>query len=272
MRPILFATIFLFAFSFKASSQLFEKPIFYGMYIQWGYNRDCYSKSDIHFKNGSQYDFTVHNAVADDKPNFEGIYEAPTQITIPQYNYRIGFYLNKAHTHAIELNFDHAKYVMRDDQNLYISGSINGEVMNKDTIITHQFLHFEHTDGANFCQLNYVGQTTLLKSKKTKKKIITTVYKLGGGVVVPRTDFTYMGHELNNKFHVAGYIISMEAGARVYPLNRLFLEFTGKTGFANYLNALTLEGGSARHHFYYGEVIATIGYEINFKKHKKLAH
>lgn len=269
MRRAIFVSTFLLSFFTQAHAQLFKNLSFQGVYLQWGYNRDWYSASDIHFSNGGVYDFTVHQAAAEDKPDFDGLINAPLQITIPQYNYRIGIYLNSKHTHAIEINFDHAKYVMKDYQRLKLTGQIDGEIIDKDTIIDPQFLHFEHTDGANFYHLNYVGQQTIFYNHKHTRALVSTVYKAGAGVVIPRTDVTYKGKELNNKFHVAGYILSIEAGIRFYPLKNFFFELTGKTGYANYLDALAIEGGVAKHHFYYAEMIGTIGYDINFHPKKK---
>ncbi|MBS1615440.1 MAG: hypothetical protein JST06_04905 [Bacteroidetes bacterium] len=244
-------------------AQIFPKAHFNGMYLQWGYNREIYTRSDIHFQNGNQYDFTIHDAKAVDKPDFDGIWNSPLDITIPQYSYRIGVYLNRQNTWAIELNFDHAKYVVNDDQRLRLSGQIAGEQIDKDTVIHRQFLHFEHTDGANFFHINYVHQKFLLEGKRYGK--LSYLLKGGAGVVIPRTDVTYMGQRLNNKFHVAGYIISAEAGIRYYPLRNFFLELNMKGGYANYLNSLAIEGGGkANHQFCYGSVILLAGYELNF--------
>jgi hypothetical protein len=72
---------------------------------------------------------------------------------------------------------------------------------------------------------------------------------------------------LNNNFHIAGYNASAEAGVRLYPFKRLFLEVTGKTGYVRYVNALanttTAKGNRASHHFTYLEAIATLGFEVN---------
>lgn len=250
--------------SFTAHAGFLNNVHLSGMYVQWGYNRDWYSKSTIHFRNGNLYDFKLQKAIAKDKPDFDAIVKDPLQISIPQYNYRIGIYLNPQHTHAIEANFDHTKYVVTDYQNVRLSGSVDGRQIDKDTILDPAFLHFEHTDGANFLHINYVGQYVLLNTQKKKQPFLSVVTKLGAGMVIPRTDVTYQGKRLNNKFHIAGYVISAEAGLRVYPLKNLFLEPTLKGGFANYLNALTMEGGTARHHFLYGEAIITIGYDIRF--------
>lgn len=250
--------------SFSAHARFPDNTRLYGLYLQWGYNRDVYSKSTIHFKNGNEYDFKLYKVTAKDKPDFKAILTDPLQISIPQYNYRLGFYLNPEHTHAIELNFDHTKYVVEDYQKVRISGTLHGRALDTDTILDPQFLHFEHTDGANFLHLNYVGQYALLKARKKQRLLLSAVIKPGVGIVIPRTDVTFEGKRLNNKFHVAGYVASMEAGLRFYPVKNLFLEPAVKGGFANYLNALTIEGGSARHHFFYGEAILLIGYDICF--------
>ena len=79
------------------------------MYFQWGYNTEWYTKSNVHVTMPGGTDFTLHHAKAKDRPDVDAILTEPGDISIPQYNYRLGFYLNKKHTRAIELNFDHAK-------------------------------------------------------------------------------------------------------------------------------------------------------------------
>jgi hypothetical protein len=250
-----------------AQAQLFKKPVFSGVYLQWGYNRDWFSKSDIHFSNGSSYDFTIHKASAQDQPDFSGFRDSPWDVTIPQNSYRIGVYLNKTRTHAIELNFDHAKYVMDDFRNRRVSGQVHGEPLDIDTFVTPYFVDFEHTNGANFYHINYVRQHDLIRF--SRRSHASGVLKLGAGVVIPRSDVTIMGRKLDNEYHVAGYIISAEAGLRFYPRRHLFVEFTGKGGFANYLNVLTVDGGKANHHFYYGSVVGLVGLELFTKLPKR---
>ena len=239
-----------------------------GMYLQWGYNTEWYTKSNIHFTMPNGTNFTLHNAKASDRPDLDAIYKKPKDISIPQYNYRIGFYLNKKHTRALELNFDHAKYIVTNGQVVHVTGSIDGKSVDGDsTLNPDAFLHFEHTDGANWLHVNYVHQQTLI-SKRNKNPLINFVWKVGAGINIPRTDFTWKGDRFNNDFHVAGYNISAEAGARLYPFKKFFIECTGKTGYVKYLNALSnsneLKGIRARHSFGYIEMIGLIGYDINF--------
>ena len=239
------------------------------MYIQWGYNTESYTKSNIHFKMSNGNNFVLHHAVANDKGDFDAIYKEPSQISIPQYNYRFGFYLNNAHTKAVELNFDHAKYVVTDGQTVRVTGVIDGQKVDGDSVLNPDtFLHFEHTDGANWLHLNYVQQNILFYTASSSRPLLTSVVKAGAGINIPRTDFTWRGERLNNNFHVAGYNISAEAGLRLYFLRRVFFECTGKTGFVRYINALactpTQKGNRATHSFGYVEAIATLGYDIKF--------
>ena len=240
------------------------------MYFQWGYNTEWYTNSNIHFKMSNGNDFTIHHAKALDKKDFQDIIKEPTQISIPQYNYRFGFYLNKSKTRAFEINFDHAKYVVTDGQTVHVTGKIDGKPVNGDSVINPaRFLHFEHTDGANWLHFNYVQQSTLLQNNSQTRPLVTLLWKVGAGINIPRTDFTWRGDRLNNDFHVAGYNISAEGGARLYASHKLFLELTGKSGYVKYINALvnsTAEKGNrANHSFGYFELVGTIGYDIKFR-------
>jgi hypothetical protein len=243
--------------------------LFKGMYLQWGYNLDAYTKSTIHFKLSNGDNFILHKATAHDRPTFHDIIDNPTEISLPQYNYRIGFYLNESHTKAIEINFDHIKYVMRDGQTVHVTGTIGGKPVNGDSVVeSNRFLHFEHTDGGNLLHINFVRQHNLLMSKKNNRPLLNLIWKAGAGINIPRTDFTYHGDRLNNNFHIAGYNAGVEAGVRYYFLKRLFLEGTGKTGYVKYLNALAnttqLKGNRVRHSFGYVEAIMTLGYDFKF--------
>lgn len=243
--------------------------LFKGMYLQWGYNAETYTHSNIHFTMSNGNDFILHHANAHDKGNYDGIYKKPGQISIPQYSYRVGFYLDDKFTKSVELNFDHAKYVVTDGQTVRVTGTIDGENVHADSILNPEtFLHFEHTDGANWLHINYAEQKILLLNKDKSRRMLSCIYKAGAGINIPRTDFTWRGSRLNNQFHIAGYNISAEGGLRFYFIKNLFLEGTAKTGYVRYINALAntneMKGNKATHGFGYLEGIATIGYDIKF--------
>lgn len=240
-----------------------------GMYLQWGYNIEGYTRSTIHFKMSNGDDFKLHKARAHNNPGFQTIIDKPLQISIPQYNYRLGFYLDRKNTRAIEINFDHTKYIVNQGQKVHVTGRIDGITVDGDSILNaNTFLAFEHTDGANWLHFNYVQQKTLITTINKSRKLLTSIWKAGAGFNIPRSDFTWRGERLNNKFHISGYNASIEGGLRLYPGKKFFIELTGKSGYVRYINALaetpTSKGNRATHGFGYLELIGTLGFDINW--------
>jgi hypothetical protein len=238
------------------------------LYVSFGYTRAAYSKSTIHFSDNSNayhditqknnnYDFTIYDAKAHDRPDFDKIADLKN-FSIPQYVYRMGYYFNNRRDFGIEGSFDHTKYVVTDYQRVRIKGHFNGTYVDKDTTLDpRNFLHFEHSDGANFLMINLLKRWKLVDRPLLN---IGWVVKPGAGVVIPRTDVTLFGERLNNKFHVAGYIVGLESGIRTEFLKYGFFEFVAKGSYANFMQVLVCGAGSkANHHFYTGQLTATIG-------------
>jgi hypothetical protein len=245
-----------------------NKGTFYG---GWGYNKDWFSKSDLHFKNTSDeyntytnvkdnYNFTVYGAKAKDRPGFKDMLH--TQLSIPQYVYRIGYYFNDKHNLGIEINFDHAKYVVVDYQTLHVKGSIQGQYIDKDTLIDkNTFLHFEHTNGANFLMVNLMKRQRMLASKKENHQLFAIV-KPGMGILIPKTEVVLFGQELDNRFHIAGWCAGVEAGLRYEALKHIYLEYTAKGAFVHYTDVLVIGSGKAQHYFWAFENILVLGVQI----------
>src|SRR6186713_2630207 len=63
-------------------------------YLTWGYHRDAYSRSTIHFKDltTDNYDFTLTRAKAKDKADTENFFHTP--LTVPQYVLNVGYFFN----------------------------------------------------------------------------------------------------------------------------------------------------------------------------------
>ena len=241
------------------------------IYFMWGYNRDWFSKSDIHFKNTSgefnpvtnnydSYDFTLFGLKAEDRPGFKKL--LTSDLTIPQYNYRLGYYFNDKNDLGIEINFDHTKYVMVNYQNLRLEGTIRGQYYNQDTVVQAvDFLAFEHSDGANFLMLNIIKRQQFLVAAN-KKHWVSGIVKIGGGIVIPRTDITLFGQRLNNRFHIAGYLFGIESGIRYDAFKYFFMEYTVKGTWANYTNVLAIGNGRVNHSFYTLQNILLLGVQF----------
>lgn len=279
MRSVLFASI-LVAGSFGLSAQKWEKDGQSGkVYFGWGYTRAWYSKSTIHFVNNStagsnmngtvkSYDFTIHDASAHDLADFDKLKDV-INITIPQFVGRLGYSFNKKW--AFEINYDHAKYVVDDYQKVRVTGRFDENWVDKDTILDpYHFLHFEHTDGANFWMFNPIRKWDIFNFKN--KLSLTWMAKPGAGFVMPRTDVTLFGQRLNNNWKVAGWIVGFETGARLRFFDRAYLEFVGKTVYANYVNCFVLGrgNGKANHQFKAAQLTFTFGYEFNRPKKEQI--
>ena len=243
------------------------------MYLLWGYTRAMYSKSTIHFSDNSNtfypstgkyhdYNFTIYDAKAHDKPDFDGIKDV-VNITIPQFVIRLGYYFNNKKDFGVEINYDHTKYVVTDYQKLRIKGTFNGQAVDQDTILDPtSLLHFEHTDGANFWMFNFIKRWKLYEPNKNFN--LGFVVKPGAGFVYPRTDVTMLGTRLNNRWHVAGWIVGVESGIRAEFFKHGVFEFVAKGAYADYTNVLVLGkgNGKANHHFFAGQLTATLGYSL----------
>lgn len=268
---LVFALILLPLFSKKDSTRIKPKQ----MYITWGYTRAWYSKSTIHFKDltntyhdvtgrNNYYDFTIYDAVAHDRPDFDKLKDV-INITVPQFVFRIGFKLTKKW--GVELNYDHTKYVVDNYQKVRVKGQFNGMQVDGDSILDpNRFLHFEHTDGANFWFFNAVRNVPLYKTGKHFS--LSWVIKPGAGFVMPRTDVTLFGERLNNNWKIAGWIIGAETGLRTEFLKNGFFEFVAKGSYADYVNAFVLGKGNGRanHHFFTAQLTATLGIRFNLQK------
>lgn len=253
---------------FSHNDTLKKKKSFYGL---WGYSRQAYTTSTIRFVNKGTpgiageygaYDFVIKDVKAHDKPDFDKLGDV-VNITIPQYNFRIGMWFNNKNDEGFELNYDHAKYVVTDGQTARFKGTINGQQVDKDSVIEQKYFHFEHTDGANFWMINYMKRNKIYYSKNENFKL-SYVFKPGLGVVIPRTDVTLFGKHLNNNWKLAGVIAAVETTLRFDIRKHYVIELAGKGGWADYINVFCLGRGNGRasHHFGFVEAVLSLGYQF----------
>jgi hypothetical protein len=230
------------------------------IYFTWGWNKDYFTRSTLHFKDPTAgYDFELYHVTAHDRPNYSAISFDISTFAIPQYSYRFGWFFKNKPNQGIEINFDHAKYVMDNNQVAHLKGSINDNYFDQDTLVSPSFLKFEHTNGANFYLLNYFRTASLFTSKKFR---ITAFGKAGAGTVIPKTDVTIFGNHLDNKYHVAGWIVGVEGDMRFTFFNHLYLEGGIKGAYADYMNVLVVGDGHASHNFAAFEFILGLGFQI----------
>lgn len=231
------------------------------LYFLWGYNKDWFSPSDLHFEStkSNDFDFIVYQVKAHDKPRFESAFNK--DLSIPQFIYRIGYTFANHPSMGIEIGFDHAKYIVNQNQVARVKGKIFENYVDKDTVLTNNFIRFEHTNGANFLMASFVYRKQIYASPSGSNCFYSTV-KPGAGIVVPQSEVALFGINQNNNYHIAGYVTGIDISGR-FEFRKHFIAETGFKGvFANYLDVLSVGESKANHHFFCVEWLFSIGYQI----------
>ena len=231
------------------------------LYLTWGYHREGYTKSDLHFKNNTQrnYNFTLYNANAADKDDLSDFFQQ--DLTVPQYTINVGYMLNNKSNTGFELAFDHLKYVVTDDQQLHLKGEIEGVYYDKDTLVSHDFVHLEHTNGNNYVTANFVKAFSLMK-KKSGVPSLTVMLKGGGGVLTPKTTSTVLGDFLDAPLNISGWVATASANLRYEFFRYFYLEVGTKGAFVDYTRAILAKEGRAKHTFFSVQYIGAAGITI----------
>lgn len=236
--------------------------------ISWGGNRDKFTNSDIRFK-GNDYDFIIDNAVSHDKPQGWHVnYITPDRMTIPQTNVKLGYFISDHY--SVSVGIDHMKYVMAQNQTANITGIINGNPLfngiytTLPTILTEDFLKFEHTDGLNYVYTEIARQDDIsiwFGIKNTDKFQVNVNEGFGIGILCPKTNTTLLGKERHDDYHFSGYGTSIKAGINLTIFKYFTIEGAVKGGYINMPNIRTTASvsDSASQHFFFSETIIAFG-------------
>jgi hypothetical protein len=237
-------------------------------FVSWGGNRETFSKSDIHFK-GADYDFTIYDVSAHDKPKGWHIdYINPGRMTIPQTNFRMGYFVNDHYSVAIGV--DHMKYVMDQDIAVNYTGTYPnrytfGEaIANNQVLLTEQFLTFEHTDGLNYVNTEVSRHddiSKLFNIHDTDKVQVNLTEGIGVGVLYPKTNAKVFSKERHDDFHVSGYGTSIKAGLNVTLYKHFYIQTELKGGYINMQDIRTSwdPADRASQHFLFFQRIIAFG-------------
>lgn len=260
------------------------------IFVSWGGNRESYTKSDVNFR-GKDYNFTVANMKAHDKPKGYHIdYVNPANMTIPQTNFRMGYFFSDHY--SVSIGWDHMKYVMTQNQTANVTGNINlpadqaGSFYNGDYNNTPvnmflygaqeggipggtqgnppAFLMYEHTDGLNYINTEVSRHDDISKLfgiTNTDKVQINLTEGLGAGLLYPKTNTTLLGKERHDDFHVSGYGLSAKAGINFTFFKYFYLQGELKGGYINMQDIKTTRSNddSASQDFFFLQRIIAVG-------------
>jgi hypothetical protein len=234
------------------------------LYFSWGYNKEWYTQSNIHVRQEALgNDYTFKNVIGKDKPgwNEKSIFKQP--ITIPQYSYRLGYWFND--DWAFEINFDHTKFQVEQQQLLHVQGKMN--FLPVDTyLINRGNLLWQLNNGANFFLFNIVRRYQVPRMQY-KNFNISLLMKAGIGFVYPHVENIIFGNSNDKGFQFGGWDIGVEAALRFTFFKYAYLEYCNKAVYARYTN-LKIYEGRARQAFGCYEMIANIGVNFPIVKEK----
>ncbi len=210
-------------------------------YVYWGGNRDNFTKSDIRFS-GNGYDFTLYDVTAKDKPKGWHVdYINPARMTIPQTNFRLGYFITDKYN--VSIGVDHMKYVMNQDVAVNYSGNYPGrgsflgdDIATNQVLLTEDFLTFEHTDGLNYVntEINRVDDVSkYLKLPNIDKFQINFTEGVGLGLLYPKTNTKLFRKDRHDDYHVSGYGLSAKAGLNFTFYKHFFIQTELKGGYIN---------------------------------------
>ena len=276
LKPILGIALFLFShsiFSQDSNTPKYTSSNKGKFFFSWGGNRESFSKSDIHFK-GNGYNFTIKDANAHDKPKGWHVdYINPEKITIPQTNFKIGYFISDHY--SVAFGVDHMKYVMYRDKNRTLNGYIdlplteegsqyNGVYDNEEFFVSEEFLQFEHTNGLNYIYTEFSrfdDISSIFKIQNTYKFQLNLTEGIGGGIIYPKTNTTMLDKERYDEFHLAGYGISLNAGLNLTFFKHFYIQGDLRTGYINMPDIRTTSNSaeSASQHFFYLQRVVSVG-------------
>lgn len=261
-------------------------------FVSWGGNRDSYTKSDVNFR-GKDYNFTVNDMKAHDKPKGWHLdYVNPANMTIPQTNFRMGYFISDHY--SVSIGWDHMKYVMTQNQTANVNGYINlpadqagsyynGDYNNRPVDMSLNgaqeggydkgtaqgnppaFLMYEHTDGLNYINTEVSRHDDISKLfgiTNTDKVQINLTEGLGAGLLYPKTNTTLLGKERHDDFHISGYGLSAKAGINFTFFKYFYLQGELKGGYINMQDIRTTtssEDKASQDFFFFQRIIAVGG-------------
>ena len=210
------------------------------IFFHWGYNRDFYTKSDINFT-GPGYDFTLQDCQAEDRQeslSYENYFKF-NNITIPQYNIRIGYMIKK--NWAISLGFDHMKYILKDNLPYQLSGTINpgvdleanwsGTYINEPVIIQEATFHYENSNGLNYIRAEVSRVDQWYRQRNSAWFAVSSLFGAGAGAIVSMNDFTFAGRKSLETQSLSGMALSLHADLRLEFFRHFYIQPGIGSGF-----------------------------------------
>ena len=245
-------------------------------YFSWGYSRQQYAPSDIHVAQPDLgNDFTLRQVNASDFPGSisDGVNSLfKLDLTSPQENMRIGYFLNPEKTFAIELNYDHSKYNTDAGQTATVSGTVNNAPAVSPMVLGPPAFDYALHNGFNHIMINAVWFHHLYGPTQEQGEL-QLISRLGAGILLPHADNTIFGNHndvgpkgervccFNSRdwWQVNGWTAGTEVGVRYRIYKSIYVEATQKFAYSA-LRGVPVYQGTADHSVWMSEQVFSTGF------------
>jgi hypothetical protein len=212
-------------------------------FFSWGYNGDFYANQDMHFSQPSLgNDFTLFSVQIRDSKGWDELFSH--SLFVPQYNVRLGYFWNEKW--GIEVALDHFKWIVKEDQQVRMTGTLNGHPVDADVTLTEDVLRYQLNNGANPIFFNLLRRFRVARDPG-QTGYFAVLAKAGGGFAWPHTENTLFGKPNDKGFQpFHGWNVDAAVAARVHLYKPLYFEFEQKFIYARYFD-VKVDQGTARH-------------------------
>jgi hypothetical protein len=236
-------------------------------YFTWGYDKEFWAPSDVHVSQGALgNNFTIYGVHGQDDPGLN------TDPFGPQYNIRVGRFINDERTIAVELNFDHTKFTSNTGESAHVVGTIGGLPVNGYFPLGYPFFSEELHNGANHLMINGVYRLPLI-GQTNETLSVAAIAKAGFGIMLPHTTDTILGITnnvgpkslgnaiglTNGWWQLNGWTTGAEVGFRVVLYKPVYLEVTDKIAYAR-LSDLPAYLGTMQQSLWMNEIVVGLGF------------
>lgn len=216
-------------------------------FTSWGFNRTGYTKSNIHFL-GQGYGFNLkYSKATDNQSKFGSGDYALNSISVPQYNFKIGYYYKKKW--HIALSLDHFKYLFSDNNAVVFSGFASldtntvkfgpaqtlgkGYIANKNLKTSSNYFNYSNAKGLNYIHADIGWTEKLFVFGRKGEFVLSSNLGIGSGILISYTDLYFDQIQVRNVKSLSGFGISSFAGIRAEFMKHLFIYSNISAGFIN---------------------------------------
>jgi hypothetical protein len=233
------------------------------IYLSWGYNMENYRPVELRMAQPTLgNDFTLHDVDYHDSKGWStGLLSH--SVTGPQYNFQFGYFFRK--NTAFEVNFVHAKAIVTQDQTVRMTGTLSGQPVDQNIVLTEAVLIYKLNNGANFALFNAVQRFPILR-KPGQTGSISILAKGGIGFVAPHTENSVFGVPNEKGFQFSGPALGAEIAVRLHVFRAIYTEFCEKGVYARY-HDVNINQGQAQQELW--AHVTALSFGASFKIGKK---